>query len=49
MFITSKAKKSKNFMWGYPTEFAGSTQKHNKIAGTPYQPIKSKKNPKKVC
>jgi hypothetical protein len=43
MFSTSIVKKkSKN-----PTETACSTQKHNKMAGTPNQPIKWKKNTKK--
>jgi hypothetical protein len=43
MFSASIVKKSNNFVRGYPTEFAGSTQKYNVISRTPNQSIKSKK------
>jgi hypothetical protein len=50
MFSASIVKKSNNFVKGYPTEFAGSTQKYNEeIFRTPNQPIKSEKINKKVC
>jgi hypothetical protein len=47
MFSTSKVKKSKKFIWGYPMEFAGSTQNHDRLTGTPSQLIKSKIDQKK--
>jgi hypothetical protein len=39
LFNTSKVKIRQSLVW----EIAGSTQKHNKMAETPNQPIKSKK------
>jgi hypothetical protein len=33
----------------YPTEFAGSTQNHKNLNGTPNLPTKTKIFPKKVC
>jgi hypothetical protein len=47
MCSTSIVKKSKKFVWGYPTEFAGSTQKNNKMARTPYHNLSNRKKSKK--
>jgi hypothetical protein len=44
IFNTPKVKKNKDTYGSYPTEFAGSTQKHKKVIKTPNQPIEIKKN-----
>jgi hypothetical protein len=31
--------RSQKFVWGYPTEFAGSTQNHKKLIEAPNQPL----------
>jgi hypothetical protein len=49
MLSTSKVKRSQKFVWGYPTEFAGSAQNLKKIIGTPNLQIKTKKFSKKLC
>jgi hypothetical protein len=48
MFSTLIKKRRQKFKWGYPTEFAGSTQNPKKIIGTPNLPIKTKKFSKKT-
>jgi hypothetical protein len=48
MFSTAKMKKkTKNSYRIYLTEFAGSTQNHKNIIGTPNQPVITKIFPKK--
>jgi hypothetical protein len=48
MFNTPKVKKNKHTYGIYPTKFASSTQKHNKVIETPNQPIEIKKSQIKV-
>jgi RNase H-fold protein (predicted Holliday junction resolvase) len=48
MFNTLKKYRSQKFVWGYPTEFEGSTQNSKKNIGTSNQPIKTNIFPKKV-
>jgi hypothetical protein len=42
MFSTSKVKRRQKIVWGYRTEFAGSTQNPKKIIRTANLPIKTK-------
>jgi hypothetical protein len=47
IFNTSKVKKHKDTYGIYPTKFASSTQKHQKVIETPNQPFEIKKNSNK--
>jgi hypothetical protein len=49
MFSTSKVIRRQKLVWGYPTEFAGSTQNPKKIIKTPNLPIRTKKIQKKYA
>jgi hypothetical protein len=49
MYSTSKVKRKQKFVWGYPTDFAGSTLTPKKIIRTPNLPIRTKIFPKKEC